>query len=188
MTLCNYSVPTVSTFFSLPCKKVRIFHFYQLFASFFVGNIHVSYCNQSSAWVTLLDQLKSELVVSNLIESSTKDSTVLRKPYSLMTWSTFHEKMSASMTWSRVRGKSSSKTDLHTAAVAVSESSRPSSAHNLNASSEDVSTTDVRPPVHDKSCGEGKANESIMKSLSQTSGDVNCPRKRKKKNLNDNME
>lgn len=93
------------------------------------------------------------------------------------------------MTW-RAHGKSSSsKTDQHTVALAASESSRSSSARNSNASSsEDVSATDVRPPVHDKSCGEGKANESVTKLSSQTSGDVNCARKRKKKNLNDDME
>lgn len=49
----------------------------------------MSYCNQTTAWITLLEPEQSERVVSELIESNRKTAIGLSQPYSVVTWSTF---------------------------------------------------------------------------------------------------
>lgn len=53
------------------------------------GNIHVSYCNQTTAWVTLLNPEKSDLATSGLTESVSSPVSAVRRPFSVVTWSTF---------------------------------------------------------------------------------------------------
>ena len=55
------------------------------------GNIHVSYCNQTSAWVTLLNPEKSDLATSGLTESVSSPISTIRRPFSVVTWNMFEK-------------------------------------------------------------------------------------------------
>lgn len=74
---------------------------------FFAGNVHVSYCSQNAAWVTILDSSKSAMVISELIKGGRKDIPYLRKSYKLITWREYHRKKK--LFPSQVSGNSSSE-------------------------------------------------------------------------------
>ncbi|XKL67209.1 hypothetical protein PGB90_010629 [Kerria lacca] len=144
----------------------------QLFNAY--GNIHISYCNQSTAWVTLLEQEKSKLVISGLIEPNLKETPGLRKPYTVLTWNSFHEKITAA--------KHNISSSLH---LSNRQSLRLSK---MNTTSTPKTVNDVIPTTEDCSSGEGKGKDDCIKLYSKRSGDINnTPRKRKKDDQDEDL-
>lgn len=139
-----------------------------------LGNIHISYCNQSTAWVTLLEQEKSKLVISGLIEPNLKETPGLRKPYTVLTWNSFHEKITAA--------KHNISSSLH---LSNRQSLRLSK---MNTTSTPKTVNDVIPTTEDCSSGEGKGKDDCIKLYSKRSGDINnTPRKRKKDDQDEDL-
>ncbi|XP_065208665.1 poly(A)-specific ribonuclease PARN-like isoform X2 [Planococcus citri] len=95
----------------------------QLFSPY--GNIHVSYCNQTTAWVTLLNAEKSDQATSGLTESTASPISTVRKPFSVLTWSTFEKnkrtnaKISAPSKVATSRGQNNVQKVVHEASSTV---------------------------------------------------------------------
>lgn len=114
----------------------------------FAGNIHISYCNQTTAWVTLLKQEMAESVVTDLVEAPLKELPVFRKPCTVITWSQYCEKMLP---------KSSSTISVSRRSAKASSSSTPTPAPHSSSSGGDAETVDleVRLPAKRSSVSEG---------------------------------